>query len=1061
MNSSFSRSSRFRQLNRVSRLESLEARHLLANLSPVLTVDNDTLTYYEGKDALVAPNIELDDDNLNFGGGKLLLKGTENALKWDFLTLRNQGSGSGQVGLVNDSVTYGGVEIGNLVMKAPIVGEPTIYKQVDGKKLRAFIVNPPETNPPTTNRPAIILIHGGGWTSGGPGSLNEKAVYLASRGMVVVLIDYRLLAADSNDPPIPCIQDVKSAVRWVRMHAEGLGVDPNRIATGGGSVGGQMAAGAAMIDGLDDPNDNLEISSKSNAVMMFHAEIDNGPGRWGYGRVGNLYREISPAYNVSSDDPPVIAFYGENDTLIPADVRDPFAANMQAAGVRLDMHVFADQFHGFDSYAWDNPYFYSTLRLADEFFISLGWLSGEPTIEMPDSPPSERWEAESVIHFNANAVPAAMEAVLRNVRLATSKDPGDAVRTITLQLDDGDGGLSNVAVRHIGIIPVNNAPQVNLFGTARYVEGAPPFLLVPTTVILDPDSQVLSGASITVDYLDYSHPLDRLELQPSGTGPRQISLSNDVLLYEGVRVGTWSGGAGSTPLVIQFDNDIPLLFIQETIRRVSFRTIGVNPTALTRMVRFVVNDGGINGISQPAFKRVEVVPLNSPPVLDTSFNPRMKAILQGSKNTIGTSIAHLVANAIQDVDGKGQGVAITALGRVDQGVWQYSRNSGSSWQDVGEPPSNASALLLPGDLGTQLRFLPNATFTGDLKIYYRAWDRTQGVAGARWNLSTTARIGRYSAFSEALENAVLTVVPRSRDPQVNLGGSVNYTEKSPPVVLAAAATVTDPDSAHFAGGSLIVRMSENASAHDRLEIRNQGTGTRQIGVSGGAVAYGGVTIGTLSRVGQSLNIRFNNAATPSAVQALIRQVTFLTLGPNPSTATRSIVFVLRDGRGGTSAIDGGTKPVIVTAINDNPVLVLGGTIEYQRNAPAIALAAGALLSDADNRNFAGGELRVRIDSGSGAANRLGVGASFNVDVDNNVWFGGENIGRRNAGGGIGVTDLIVTFNVAAATWIVQRLVREVDFSTVEGEPGTRFVAFFVSDGAGGISEELFKTVNVV
>ena len=735
----------------------------MASADPVLSVDTNTLTYFEGKYAIVAPNARLTDDNLNFAGGTLTIKGVENASRWDYLGIRNQGSGPGQIGLANDSVTYGGVEIGKLYMKAPVAGRPVIYKHVDGEDLHAYIINPPETSPPKTYRPAIVLIHGGGWTSGGPGSLQEKAFYLASRGMVCVLIEYRLLDIAGNDPPIPCLQDVKSAVRWVRSHAVQLGVNPYRIATGGGSVGGQMAAGAAMIRGMEDPNDNLAISSKPNAVMMFYAEIDNGPGRWGYGRVGNLYPKLSPAYNVSPDDPPVVAFFAGLDPLIPQAVRDKFVADMRNAHVRLDLHLYPRQFHGFDAYVWNNPFFYDTLRIADEFFISLGWLTGVPTIRMPKSAPPDTWEAESIVSFNSRATPAAVTALMRNVRLLTTHDPGLAARTITWQLNDGAGGISNLAVSHTSITPVNDAPQVNLFGVARYVEGARPFLLVPTTVILDPDSPIMNGPTIRVSYANYCDWRDRLELQFNGNGPRQINSSGNVLLYEGLPVGTWRGGHGSTPLVVKFWDETPLLPVQEVIRRVSFRTLGTDPTTTTRMVRFVVDDGeSVNSISRPAFKQVEVV----------------------------------------------------------------------------------------------------------------------RVAGT-------------------------------------------------------------------------------------------------------------------------------------------------------------------------------------TALNDQPVVALGGTtIGYQHDAAAILLAAGATVIDVDSPDFNGGQLTVRLVAGMSSANRLGIAGGFAVDARNNVWYGGQIIGMRNARGGVGKTDLTITFKTAATKYIVETLLRAVNFKTVSGGAGTRTVLFSLTDGDGGSGAAAITMVNV-
>ena len=110
--------------------------------------------------------------------------------------------------------------------------------------------------------------------------------------------------------------------------------------------------------------------------------------------------------------------------------------------------------------------------------------------------------------------------------------------------------------------------------------------------------------------------------------------------------------------------------------------------------------------------------------------------------------------------------------------------------------------------------------------------------------------------------------------------------------------------AEFRHGHADGRLQRRAaSAEDRLEIRNEGTGAGQIGVSGANVTFGGTTIGTFTGgTGTTpLVVTLNASATPAAAQALVRNVTYRNVSENPSTATRTARFVLTDGDGGTSA----------------------------------------------------------------------------------------------------------------------------------------------------------------
>ncbi len=260
-------------------------------------------------------------------------------------------------------------------MAAEIVGEKIVYKTVNGRELSLYILKPADWKAADT-RPAIVFFHGGGWVGGAPSQFNEQSKRLAARGMVCVQAEYRLLKPNTNDPPLICVQDAKSAMRWVRVHARDLGIDPGRIAAGGGSAGGHLAAFVGMVEGKDDPQDDLTVSAKANALVLFNPVFDNGPENgWGTARVGTRFKEFSPAHNLTPAAPPAIVFLGTEDKLIPETVLKRFKINMDRVGVRCEAVFYDDQAHGFFN---KEPWLTRTLVEADKFLTSLGWLKEKP-----------------------------------------------------------------------------------------------------------------------------------------------------------------------------------------------------------------------------------------------------------------------------------------------------------------------------------------------------------------------------------------------------------------------------------------------------------------------------------------------------------------------------------------------------------------------------------------------------------------------------------------------------------------------------------------------------------
>lgn len=228
-------------------------------------------------------------------------------------------------------------------------------------------------------RAAIIFFFGGGWNSGSPGQFHPHCTYLASRGMVAISAEYRV-RNEHGTPPQECVKDGKSAVRWVRANAAKLGIDPTKIVAAGGSAGGHVAAAIGTLTSYEEPGENLAISSKPDALVLFNPVYDNGPGGYGHSRVESYWEDFSPLHNIDSTTPPAIVFLGTNDSLIPVATATEFQGLMEAGGIRSDLHLYQDQPHSFFNYDIPDdtrgPYdgFQDTVFKTDQFLVSLGYL---------------------------------------------------------------------------------------------------------------------------------------------------------------------------------------------------------------------------------------------------------------------------------------------------------------------------------------------------------------------------------------------------------------------------------------------------------------------------------------------------------------------------------------------------------------------------------------------------------------------------------------------------------------------------------------------------------------
>ncbi len=244
-----------------------------------------------------------------------------------------------------------------------------VYKTVGDVTLHLHAFEP-EGLQADDKRAAIVFFFGGGWNGGTPKQFYSQSAHLAERGMVAYCAEYRVRSRNGTTP-FECVTDGKSAIRYVRASAAKLGVDPARIASGGGSAGGHVAACTGVIEGFEEKDEAASISSRPAAMVLFNPVIDTSKKGYGHDRLKERYKEISPVEHVTKETPPTILFQGDADTTTPPLGARTFNERMEKLGRPCELVEFPGAKHGF--FNRGEP-FDKTLAATDEFLTSLGYL---------------------------------------------------------------------------------------------------------------------------------------------------------------------------------------------------------------------------------------------------------------------------------------------------------------------------------------------------------------------------------------------------------------------------------------------------------------------------------------------------------------------------------------------------------------------------------------------------------------------------------------------------------------------------------------------------------------
>jgi len=257
------------------------------------------------------------------------------------------------------------------------------YKRVAGRTYRIEVF-PPRRRRGARGRPAIVWFSGGGWRFGGLGVYDRQCAYLASRGMVAACAEFRA-AGRGRYTAAWAAEDAKAAVRWLRVNARRLGVDPGRIVAAGESSGATMAAQTALCPGFEPADEPLGLSSVPNALVLLDPPMDwRTLGKLFMRRMGmpeEESRRLTPNLHLRPDMPPAFLAFSREDFLIRG-LRET-ARLVRRLRLPVRVREVRAQPHGFFKVT---PWNEISTGWIDRWLVSIGFLRGRPSIEPPALP---------------------------------------------------------------------------------------------------------------------------------------------------------------------------------------------------------------------------------------------------------------------------------------------------------------------------------------------------------------------------------------------------------------------------------------------------------------------------------------------------------------------------------------------------------------------------------------------------------------------------------------------------------------------------------------------------
>jgi len=244
------------------------------------------------------------------------------------------------------------------------------YRETSASPLHAHFFFPSDFRQ-DDRRPTVVFFHGGFWDTSMRTQFAPHCNQIASRGAIAVAAETRLFSTHQTGP-LEAIDDARSLLLWITVHAEQLGINPTRIAVAGAAGGGLLALSTAM---LPDPSGEPPAVPPA-AVVLFSPLVDTTPRSPYADRFPDpkSAKAHSPNKLIRKDLPPSIIFHGKADRVIPFDSVNKFARTMTRKRNQCELVDFEKAEHSFFNFNVSEQNFELTMGAADRFLVDHGIL---------------------------------------------------------------------------------------------------------------------------------------------------------------------------------------------------------------------------------------------------------------------------------------------------------------------------------------------------------------------------------------------------------------------------------------------------------------------------------------------------------------------------------------------------------------------------------------------------------------------------------------------------------------------------------------------------------------
>jgi uncharacterized protein YccT (UPF0319 family) len=603
-------------------------------------------------------------------------------------------------------------------------------------------------------------------------------------------------------------------------------------------------------------------------------------------------------------------------------------------------------------------------------------------------------------------------------------------------------GVARVGAPDLGASEYHASPIIITLGTtsAVYPAGSGPTLIAPTATA-SAGANGLASSKLTVQ-IGSAGGTDVVTVVAGGS----LTITGNQLFLSGVWIANFAAGAGSSPLVVQFNGAATTATVQVVLQHVAFYNTNPSPALYNRTATFTLADS--KGVaSTPVTETIQVVDL--PPAIGNlgptvTYSAGSGATLVAAGATITPSSIGLASSKLTvQIGSSGSADVVTIV--VGGGVTISGNTLSYNGTAIGTFTAGAGSSPL------LVQFNAAATAAAvQAVIDHVAFYNTSSSPSVYDRTLTFTLVDSKGTSSTPTSETIHFV---DNPPALGgIGSSVSYTAGSGATLVASSATVT-VGSLGVADAKLTVSIGSSGGADVVTIVAGGG-----VTISGSTLSYNGTAIANfVAGAGSSpLVVQFFASATTAAVQAVIERVAFYNTNASPSIYDRSLAFTLADSKGVASS------PVTETVhfVAAPPVIGnLGSTINYAPGSGPTTVASGATVTAGTN-GLAGSKLTVSLGS-AGSADMVTIVAGGGVTLSGSqVLYNGTVIGNFVAGSGS--NPLIVQFNGAATAAAVQAVVDGVAYYNTNPSMSVydRTISFTLADSKGNSAAAVSKTIHV-